>query len=383
MKSNCGEKVIQHLEENFPDLLRLWQERSIKSEGIQQPKLKEHALQIFELVKLAISDLLTEERIRDAADNIAKNCLEENTNIGDFVYNTNAARSILVNFVLSQITHGQKLDLEQIKPIIERINRYFDRFCYHYVSKYYELKNLEWQEQNVFLTEAHKDRLSLLGQMSSSFVHEFRNPLTSVIGFIKLLKADHPELKYLDIIDHELDQLKFRITQFLHTSKVELPEKRKQKVNLNLLFDEILNFLYPSIVDGDVEVGTHFEHQIQVIANRDELKQVFLNILHNSIDAVKARDRPRKINIYGAIDESKVVVHISNNGPMIPARIRKIIFEPFYTTKELGTGIGLFVCKKIIEIHGGTIECSSDHQLTTFSIQLPLSSSALDETDKT
>lgn len=158
MKSNCGEKVIQHLEENFPDLLRLWQERSIKSEGIQQPKLKEHALQIFELVKLAISDLLTEERIRDAADNIAKNCLEENTNIGDFVYNTNAARSILVNFVLSQITHGQKLDLEQIKPIIERINRYFDRFCYHYVSKYYELKNLEWQEQNVFLTEAHKDR---------------------------------------------------------------------------------------------------------------------------------------------------------------------------------------------------------------------------------
>lgn len=383
MKSNCGEKVIQHLEENFPDLLRLWQERSIKSEGIQQPKLKEHALQIFELVKLAISDLLTEERIRDAADNIAKNCLEENTNIGDFVYNTDAARSILVNFVLSQITHGQKLDLEQIKPIIERINRYFDRFCYHYVSKYYELKNLEWQEQNVFLTEAHKDRLSLLGQMSSSFVHEFRNPLTSVIGFIKLLKADHPELKYLDIIDHELDQLKFRITQFLHTSKVELPEKRKQKVNLNLLFDEILNFLYPSIVDGDVEVGTHFEHQIQVIANRDELKQVFLNILHNSIDAVKARDRPRKINIYGAIDESKVVVHISNNGPMIPARIRKIIFEPFYTTKELGTGIGLFVCKKIIEIHGGTIECSSDHQLTTFSIQLPLSSSALDETDKT
>lgn len=383
MKSNCGEKVIQHLEENFPDLLRLWQKRSIKSEGIQQPKLKEHALQIFELVKLAISDLLTEERIRDAADNIAKNCLEENTNIGDFVYNTNAARSILVNFVLSQITHGQKLDLEQIKPIIERINRYFDRFCYHYVSKYYELKNLEWQEQNVFLTEAHKDRLSLLGQMSSSFVHEFRNPLTSVIGFIKLLKADHPELKYLDIIDHELDQLKFRITQFLHTSKVELPEKRKQKVNLNLLFDEILNFLYPSIVDGDVEVGTHFEHQIQVIANRDELKQVFLNILHNSIDAVKARDRPRKINIYGAIDESKVVVHISNNGPMIPARIRKIIFEPFYTTKELGTGIGLFVCKKIIEIHGGTIECSSDHQLTTFSIQLPLSSSALDETDKT
>lgn len=222
-----------------------------------------------------------------------------------------------------------------------------------------------------------------MGQMSSSFVHEFRNPLTSVIGFIKLLKADHPELKYLDIIDHELDQLKFRITQFLHTSKVELPEKRKQKVNLNLLFDEILNFLYPSIVDGDVEVGTHFEHQIQVIANRDELKQVFLNILHNSIDAVKARDRPRKINIYGAIDESKVVVHISNNGPMIPARIRKIIFEPFYTTKELGTGIGLFVCKKIIEIHGGTIECSSDHQLTTFSIQLPLSSSALDETDKT
>src|SRR5690606_27861785 len=118
-------------------------------------------------------------------------------------------------------------------------------------TKYTELKNKELQEKNVFLNEAHKDRLSLLGQMSSSFVHEFRNPLTSVIGFIKLLKADHPHLKYLDIISHELDQLKFRITQFLHTSKVELPEKRKQQVALISLFDDILDFVYPSIVDGD------------------------------------------------------------------------------------------------------------------------------------
>ena len=61
--------------------------------------------------------------------------------------------------------------------------------------------------------------------MSASFVHEFRNPLTSIMGFVKLLKTDHPNLSYLDIISHELDQLNFRISQFLLVSKKEMWER--------------------------------------------------------------------------------------------------------------------------------------------------------------
>jgi signal transduction histidine kinase len=142
----------------------------------------------------------------------------------------------------------------------------FDRFCYYAVTRYTEIKNQEIQEKNLFITQTHKDRLAILGQMSSSFVHEFRNPLTSVIGFIKLLKDEYSTLKYLDIIDHELEQLKFRITQFLHTSKVDVAEKIIEEVDIRNLLEEVLNFLYPSIVDGDVNVYKNFNSNVIIKA---------------------------------------------------------------------------------------------------------------------
>ena len=328
--------------------------------------------QLFEMVRCSILGTLSEKHLRKLAHRLAKERVEANINIGNFIYNTNLARTLLIKLV-----HQADLPLQTLQYIVEVINQHFDRFCYYAVTKYTELKNQELHEQRVFLNEAHKDRLSLLGQMSSSFVHEFRNPLTSVIGFIKLLKADHPDLKYLDIISHKLDQLKFRITQFLHTSKVKLPEKRKQQVVLIHLFDDILDFVYPSIVDGDVKIVTDVDTLLAIEANRDELKQVFLNILLNSIDAVKTRERPREIRVSTQLENDQAVIRISNNGPIIPPRIRNVIFEPFYTTKELGTGIGLYVCKKIIELHGGTITCSSTQDLTMFTITLPTCSPTL------
>ena len=86
---------------------------------------------------------------------------------------------------------------------------------------------------------------------------------------------------------------------------------------------------------------------------------------------MKEKEKPRCIKIVAHSQDGTVIIEITNNGPAIPADIVETIFEPFFTTKKLGTGIGLYICKKVIEDHGGKISCSSDANMTIFSIQLP------------
>ncbi|RXJ00702.1 GHKL domain-containing protein [Anaerobacillus alkaliphilus] len=361
--------ILQFLNRSEADFLEeWWQSITLHQNDIHKDKVKENGLQMYLLTKSSLQNLITEEEIMLLAYKVAKERVEANVNISDFVHNVNLGRSIVTRHIFLS---GSKP--EHLHAAIDVVNKTFDLFCYHAVKKYSVLKELEIEEKNILLNETHKVKLTLLGQMSSSFVHEFRNPLTAVIGFIKLLKTDYPNLKYLDIIDHELDQLKFRITQFLHTSKNEgAQEQRKEVVAIRQLLEEIIKFLYPSIVDIDVNVITSFGQEAKTVANKNELKQVFLNILMNSIDAITKKEKPREIYVETFTEGNYVIIEISNNGPIIPDETREIIFEPFYTTKELGTGIGLFVCRKIIEKHRGDISCRSNEELTTFVIRLPL-----------
>ncbi|MCT8139310.1 GHKL domain-containing protein [Anaerobacillus sp. CMMVII] len=359
---------IEKNEANF--LEEWWQNICLHQYDLHKDKVKENGTQMYQLIKKTLINTITDEELKLLAYKVAKERVEAKVNIGDFVQNVNFGRTIMIKHLFSAET-----SLEDLQVAIENLNKSFDKFCYYAVQRYTVLKELEIEEKNILLNETHKVKLTLLGQMSSSFVHEFRNPLTAVIGFIKLLKTDYPTLKYLDIIDHELDQLKFRITQFLHTSKNEgAQEQRKEIVTVHLLLEDIIKFLYPSIVDIDVNVLTYFGPEAQTLANKNELKQVFLNILMNSIDAINKKEKPREISVRTDINGENIVIEISNNGPIIPDETREIIFEPFYTTKELGTGIGLFVCKKIIEKHNGTISCQSNDDITTFSIHLPIAS---------
>ncbi|MCL7746904.1 histidine kinase N-terminal domain-containing protein [Halalkalibacter alkaliphilus] len=361
------EAIIDFLEKNESNFITMWQEQTIQDQAdIHKEKVKENGYLMYALIKNTLLDTVTMDDVKHLAYKVAKERVEANINIGDFVYNVNIGRSILIKFVLQAGVNSNQLSI-----IVDKINTKFDQFCYHAVSQYTEIKNSELEEKKLFINQTHKDKLAILGQMSSSFVHEFRNPLTSIIGFNKLLRTEYPTLKYLDIIELELDQLKFRITQFLHTSKMATIESPKEIFILSDVLDEILSFLYPSIVDSDVLIFTDTDAKINIEAHKDEIKQVFLNVLFNSIDAVMQRQKPREIHLRCFIEDERVIIEVSNNGPMIPLDVQETIFEPFYTTKELGTGIGLFVCRKIIEKHSGELTCSSDEQKTTFRISLP------------
>lgn len=362
-------KLGQFLEENRQRLLDAWKEKIIVHNDEDNVELiGRNGYLMYQIITNSIINNLSKNELKLLADKVAQERTDANINIGEFVYNVNLGRSIIIKYV-----NQSGIQIEELQTIIDLINQQFDLFCYYAVSKYTELKDKKIQEKNLFINQTHKDRLAILGQMSSSFVHEFRNPLTSIMGFISLLKNDQPSLPYLNIISTELEQLNFRITQFLHTSKMKrITESKKEVISIKLLLEEMVDFLYPSLVDGNIQLTTNIDENVKVYGNRNELKQVFLNILINAIDAVYEEVNIRKIIIHTKVDNDQTTIIISNNGPAIKSEEAKIIFEPFYTTKKLGTGIGLFVCKNIVERNNGIIQCIPEDDLTMFLIKLPI-----------
>ncbi|CAH0346737.1 HAMP domain-containing sensor histidine kinase [Bacillus sp. CECT 9360] len=362
-------RLVQFLDDHKPGIFQEWHD-SFKTDEMDfsNEQMKENGFLMYSVLRTAISGLESQSTLTDLAHKVAAERLEANINIGNFVYNINLGRSIIIKYAMQS-----EIPLKYLYTFINNINKYFDQFCFDTVTEYTNLKDQELEEKTLYISENHKDKLAILGQMSSSFVHEFRNPLTSVIGFNKLLRKEHPNVKYLDIIENELQQLNFRITQFLHTSKAEFNDLNIiiEEISIIQLFNDIQQLTYPSIVDNDVQVVTDIQPSLIVTANKDEIKQVLLNLFVNSIDALKDSAKPRYLKVSCNVEAGHLVVRISNNGPMIAPEHIKTIFEPFFTTKELGTGIGLFVCKKIIEKNAGSIQCDSNETATTFSINLP------------
>lgn len=290
------------------------------------------------------------------------------SNIGDFVNNVNTGRTVLFQYIMEM-----SIEWTELKKIINELNLLFDKFTYYAVTCSKEAKDQVIKEKNTFNHSTHQDRLTLLGQMTSSFIHEFRNPLTSIQGFVQLLKAEFQDLKYLDIIQSELEQLNFRISQFLLLSKKEINEKEKAHFSLNKLVEEVLTFLYPSILNSKVTVVNNLGGKIRLIGYADEIRQVFINLIFNALDVLcQYRSDPVIWIDCTKLERNNARIIVSNNGPMIPQSQIADIFEPFVTTKKLGTGLGLFVCREIIEKHKGSLTCVSIPEQTNFIITLPL-----------
>ncbi len=364
-------RLLSFLTSEKENLIADWTEKIIVSEDDPyKEKISKNAERMYAVILSVFSRTSEEleEHIQELAFMVGEERVRADINIGDFVYNVNSGRSVLFKHL-----HKMNMEWTEMQEAINSINYCFDTFLYYAVSYYNEQKNKIIEEKNQFIDSTHKDRLTLLGQMTSSFIHEFRNPLTSIQGFIQLLRSEHQDMKYLDIISSELEQLNFRISQFLLLSKKELIGKEKTHFSLNKMIDEVLNFLYPSILDTNVRVIKEVAEDMDLYGYADEIRQVLINIIFNAIDVLSQyRDDPQ-IEIKGFfVNDTHIKIEISNNGPIIPDHLLKTIFEPFVTTKTLGTGLGLFVCREIIEKHKGILACSSEPDKTSFIMLLPL-----------
>ncbi|KPV45513.1 sensor histidine kinase [Alicyclobacillus ferrooxydans] len=367
MAGIVGERIADYLEGHRNELLNTWMSRAIANQ--EDPYLEviktNGSMMIDVIIDSARGKATHMAALQELASKVSYERVQANVNISEFVYNVAVGRTAL-------FSHIPKIDIpiQDLYPVFEGFNTLFDQFLYSAVHNYTDLKDQQLVEQSMFIEQLHEDKLTILGQMSSSFVHEFRNPLTSVIGFVHLLREKYPSLEYIDVLAKELDELKFRVTQFLLISKRGGDEPEKQWFRLGEIVHETLNFLYPVIVNSNVQVTSDLDESGTLFGYRSEFRQVLINIIMNSIDALAACSE-KVICIQGYADNGHFIVDISNNGPAIPPNMISTIFEPFVSTKKLGTGIGLYLCRKIITGHGGTIECHSDEQKTTFHIVIP------------
>ncbi|MCY9665429.1 PAS domain S-box protein [Paenibacillus alginolyticus] len=201
------------------------------------------------------------------------------------------------------------------------------------------------------------DKLSVAGQLAAGLAHEIRNPLTSLRGFLQLLQNDMKgKQHYFDIMLSELDRINFIVSEFLVIAKPEAIQYKKSDL-INIL-QTVIALLDTQANLCNVQLLLEFESDIpEFICSEMHLKQLFINLVKNAIEAI-TKDGHIKITV--SMQGSEMIrVRTQDNGCGIPEERVKQLGEPFYTTKEKGTGLGLMMCFKIVEAHRGTMSIQS------------------------
>ncbi|MFN7250551.1 MAG: PAS domain S-box protein [Anaerobacillus sp.] len=215
------------------------------------------------------------------------------------------------------------------------------------------------------------EKLSLVGQLAAGVAHEIRNPMTSIRGFMQLVKSTK-EFKdfYIDIILSELERTEAIIYEFLSLAKPN-ETSAMEKTSINVILDNVIHLLEAQALIHGVKIVNNTEEENLVIeCNGNQMKQVFLNIIQNAIEA-SGKNSSIHVSLK-ALDDEYIMIRIADEGCGISSERLPKLGEPFYSTKEKGTGVGLLVTYKIIEGHQGKLNFTSEEgKGTTVDIVLP------------
>ncbi len=220
----------------------------------------------------------------------------------------------------------------------------------------------------------HMDRLAALGELSSMIAHEIRNPMNTIRGFsdrirrkLAVMPATGDLAEDARFVVEEVDRLSGIVTEMLDYSRPG--RRRPESLTLSELVAESRKMIGGRIEEGGIEFKTDVASDLTISADRQQMKQVFLNLFLN---AIAAMERGGMLLVAAAPVGEAVEIHIADAGSGIPADELRRIFDPFFTTKTTGTGLGLAIVKNIVETHGGTISAESAVGVgTTFTLKLP------------
>lgn len=218
------------------------------------------------------------------------------------------------------------------------------------------------------------EKLATLGTFFFGLTHELNNPLNNIYTTCQVLKEEIKERNFdrefvedlLTEMEREIERIKKIVRSILDYSK----PGTKEEFNVKQIVEEILLYL-KGIIPHRVKVKVEIPEGITVYADPQHLKQVFINLIKNAVDAIEGEG---EIKIKAEETENQAILYVSDTGKGIPANILPKIFEPFFTTKESGKGygLGLFIVYHLIKSNGGTIEVESEvGKGTTFIIKLP------------
>ncbi|MCT6831214.1 MULTISPECIES: PAS domain-containing protein [Bacillus amyloliquefaciens group] len=214
------------------------------------------------------------------------------------------------------------------------------------------------------------EKLSIVGQLAAGIAHEIRNPLTAIKGFLQLMKPTMEENEhYFEIVFSELSRIELILSELLMLAK---PQQNavKERVNLKKIISEVTALLETQANLKGIFIKTDYEHDSMYInGDQNQLKQVFINLIKNAVESMPDGGT---VHIIMTEDEYSVNVTVKDEGDGIPENVLKRIGEPFLTTKEKGTGLGLMVTFNLIKNHQGAIQVDSKPDRgTAFHITFP------------
>ncbi|MGF0223048.1 PAS domain-containing protein [Bacillus sp. FCW2] len=214
------------------------------------------------------------------------------------------------------------------------------------------------------------EKLSIAGQLAAGIAHEIRNPLTAIKGFLQLMKPTMEENEhYFEIVFSELSRIELILSELLMLAK---PQQNavKERVNLKKIISEVTALLETQANLKGIFIKTDYEHDSMYInGDQNQLKQVFINLIKNAVESMPDGGT---VHILMTEDEYSVNVTVKDEGDGIPENVLKRIGEPFLTTKEKGTGLGLMVTFNLIKNHQGAIQVDSKPDRgTAFHITFP------------
>ncbi|MFX3623010.1 MAG: ATP-binding protein [Ectobacillus sp.] len=215
-------------------------------------------------------------------------------------------------------------------------------------------------------------KLELVGTLAASAAHEIRNPLTGIKGLVTLLSEKHKNEEdqfYFSVIQKEIERINEIVSEFLILGKPTAVIK--EIYDLKNIITEVSPIIQSEANLHSLHFITLMEHKpILIRCSKDHIKQVILNITKNAFEAMRPHDT---LTIEASIEHNYAHICITDTGSGMPEHIKNKIFDPFFTSKEQGTGLGLVVCKRIVDMYNGNIRIeSTEGKGTAFHVYLPL-----------
>jgi C4-dicarboxylate-specific signal transduction histidine kinase len=247
-----------------------------------------------------------------------------------------------------------------------------------------ETRDRQWHCRDVTLAPTHADCITTLEELSACTVHEINQPvaalMTNAQAALRFLAGQNPNL---DEVRHALTrvlQLGNRIVEVVEHTRalVQRVASRKDDFEINEAIQETISLNQEALVKNDVSVYTRFAQGLPLVrADRVQLQQVILNLLTNAVEAmsgISAGTRELCVST-GRTNSGDILVAVQDSGPGLDPHNSERVFDAFYSTKPGGRGIGLSICRSIIEAHGGRLwaDLSEPHG-ATFKFTLPADS---------